>query len=99
LLLALASLHNFPHIVGLLFSGGHRTVRLGGRLSSLPDHHTIKFGFQEAEPWAVALQEMVNIEIPKHYTASPSSYTGTPHLTINREATIDLDSSTAFEGA
>jgi len=42
--------------------------------------------------------EMVNIEIPKHYTASPSSYSGTPHLTINREATIDLDSSNAFEG-
>ncbi|XTI87223.1 S-adenosylmethionine decarboxylase [Cenococcum geophilum] len=41
---------------------------------------------------------MVNIEIPKHYTASPSSYSGTPHLTINREATIDLDSSNAFEG-
>ncbi|KAI9847898.1 MAG: spermidine resistance protein [Sclerophora amabilis] len=39
---------------------------------------------------------MVNIEIPKHYTASPSE--GTPHLTINREATIDLDSSNAFEG-
>jgi S-adenosylmethionine decarboxylase len=41
---------------------------------------------------------MVNIEIPSHYTASPSSFTGTPHLTINREATVDLDSSTAFEG-
>ena len=41
---------------------------------------------------------MVNIEIPSHYTASPSSFSGTPHLTINREATIDLDSSTAFEG-
>ncbi|KAI9829677.1 MAG: hypothetical protein M1819_006048 [Sarea resinae] len=41
---------------------------------------------------------MVNIEIPKHYTASPSSFSGTPHLTINREATIDLDSSNAFEG-
>ncbi|KAF2140375.1 uncharacterized protein K452DRAFT_327724 [Aplosporella prunicola CBS 121167] len=37
-------------------------------------------------------------EIPKHYTGSPSSYYGTPHLTINREATIDLDSSNAFEG-
>jgi S-adenosylmethionine decarboxylase len=42
--------------------------------------------------------EMVNIEIPKHYTHSPSSHAGTPHLTINREATIDLDSSNAFEG-
>ncbi|OCK84451.1 S-adenosylmethionine decarboxylase [Lepidopterella palustris CBS 459.81] len=41
---------------------------------------------------------MVNIEIPRNYTASPSSYAGTPHLTINREATIDLDSSNAFEG-
>ncbi|KAI9676372.1 MAG: spermidine resistance protein [Caeruleum heppii] len=39
---------------------------------------------------------MVNIEIPKHYTASPSE--GTPHLTINHEATFDLDSSNAFEG-
>ena len=42
---------------------------------------------------------MVNLEIPRHYTVSPSSHTGTPlHLTINREATIDLDSSNAFEG-
>ena len=41
---------------------------------------------------------MVNFDIPKHYTASPSSLTGTPHLTINREATQDLDSSNAFEG-
>lgn len=40
---------------------------------------------------------MVN-EIPAHYTGSPSSFTGMPHLTINREATIDLDSSNAFEG-
>jgi len=38
------------------------------------------------------------LRFPKNYTASPSSYTGTPHLTINREATIDLDSSNAFEG-
>lgn len=37
-------------------------------------------------------------EIPNHYTHSPSSYYGTPHLTINKEATIDLDSSSAFEG-
>lgn len=41
---------------------------------------------------------MVNIEVPKHYTGSPSSFSGTPHLTINREATVDLDSSNAFEG-
>ncbi|KAF2200909.1 S-adenosylmethionine decarboxylase [Delitschia confertaspora ATCC 74209] len=41
---------------------------------------------------------MVNIEIPKNYTASPSSHAGTPHLTINKEATIDLDSTNAFEG-
>ena len=41
---------------------------------------------------------MVNIEIPQHYTGSPSSLSGTPYLTINREATVDLDSSNAFEG-
>ncbi|KAF2087633.1 S-adenosylmethionine decarboxylase [Saccharata proteae CBS 121410] len=42
---------------------------------------------------------MVNLDIPKHYTESPAgSYSGTPHLTINREAIIDLDSSNAFEG-
>lgn len=41
---------------------------------------------------------MVNTEIPKHYTASPSSFSGTPLLTINRDATVDLDSSNAFEG-
>jgi S-adenosylmethionine decarboxylase len=39
---------------------------------------------------------MVNLDIPSSYTFSPSE--GTPHLTINREATIDLDSSNAFEG-
>ncbi|KAI9807226.1 MAG: hypothetical protein M1825_005944 [Sarcosagium campestre] len=39
---------------------------------------------------------MVNIEIPKHYTYSPCE--GTPHLTINKNATVDLDSSNAFEG-
>lgn len=38
------------------------------------------------------------VDIPKHYTASPSSHIGTPHLTINKEATIDLDSTNAFEG-
>ncbi|KAK4996250.1 spermidine resistance protein [Elasticomyces elasticus] len=41
---------------------------------------------------------MVDIAIPPHYTASPSSLSGTPHLTINREATVDLDSTNAFEG-
>jgi S-adenosylmethionine decarboxylase len=41
---------------------------------------------------------MINTEIPKNYTASPSSHYDTPHLTINREATIDLDSTNAFEG-
>ncbi|KAJ8071184.1 hypothetical protein OCU04_001523 [Sclerotinia nivalis] len=39
---------------------------------------------------------MVNLEIPSEYTFSPSE--GTPQLTINRDATIDLDSSNAFEG-
>ena len=42
--------------------------------------------------------EMLEIPIPKNYTESPSSYAGTPHLTINREATVDLDSTNAFEG-
>ena len=42
--------------------------------------------------------EMVNTDIPKHYTASPSSFSGTPHLTINREVTLDLDSTNSFEG-
>lgn len=41
---------------------------------------------------------MVNTEIPKHYTASPSSFSGTPHLTINHDVTIDLDVTNAFEG-
>jgi len=41
---------------------------------------------------------MVNTEIPKIYTASPSSFSGTPHLTINRDVTIDLDSTNSFEG-
>jgi len=39
---------------------------------------------------------MVNIDIPNDYTVSPSS--ATPHLTINRDVTIDLDSTNAFEG-
>ncbi|KAL9110735.1 MAG: hypothetical protein Q9227_004727 [Pyrenula ochraceoflavens] len=41
---------------------------------------------------------MVNTGIPKHYTTSPSSFSGTPSLTINREAALDVDSSNAFEG-
>ncbi|WPH03844.1 Hypothetical protein R9X50_00672700 [Acrodontium crateriforme] len=42
---------------------------------------------------------MVDIQIPKNYTNSPSSLSGTPHLTINRDITaFDLDSSNAFEG-
>jgi len=39
---------------------------------------------------------MVNFEVPSQHTFSPSE--GTPQLTINRDATIDLDSSNAFEG-
>ena len=43
--------------------------------------------------------EMVNTEIPRNYTNSPSSFNGTPSLTINRDITsLDLDSSNAFEG-
>ena len=41
---------------------------------------------------------MVNIGIPKNYTASPSSFSGTPSLKINHEVALDLDSSNAFEG-
>lgn len=41
---------------------------------------------------------MVDTGIPKNYTASPSSFSGTPHLTINRDVTIDLDSTNVFEG-
>ncbi|OOF94375.1 hypothetical protein ASPCADRAFT_208890 [Aspergillus carbonarius ITEM 5010] len=41
---------------------------------------------------------MVYIGIPQHYTTSPSSFMGTPSLTINHEATQDLDSTNAFEG-
>lgn len=41
---------------------------------------------------------MVNTDIPKHYTASPSSFSGTPLLTINREVTVDLDATNVFEG-
>ncbi|KAI9777262.1 MAG: spermidine resistance protein [Geoglossum umbratile] len=39
---------------------------------------------------------MVTIDIPRLYAASPSE--GTPHLTINHKATLDLDSTNAFEG-
>ncbi|CAG8956282.1 hypothetical protein HYFRA_00003662 [Hymenoscyphus fraxineus] len=39
---------------------------------------------------------MADLNVPTETTFSPSE--GTPHLTINREATIDLDSSNAFEG-
>lgn len=42
---------------------------------------------------------MVNTAIPPNYTNSPSSLSGTPHWTINRDITaLDLDSSNAFEG-
>ncbi|KAK5166610.1 spermidine resistance protein [Saxophila tyrrhenica] len=42
---------------------------------------------------------MVNTEIPVNYTNSPSSFNGTPSLTINRDiSTLDLESSNAFEG-
>ncbi|KAJ5853732.1 hypothetical protein N7534_006275 [Penicillium rubens] len=41
---------------------------------------------------------MVYVGIPTNYTASPSSFAGTPSLTINYEATQDLDSTNAFEG-
>ena len=41
---------------------------------------------------------MVNIGIPRNYTASPSSFAQTPSLRINHEAAQDLDSSNAFEG-
>ena len=41
---------------------------------------------------------MVNFDIPKHYTTSPSSLFGTPHLTINKDVTVDLDSTNSFEG-
>jgi S-adenosylmethionine decarboxylase len=41
---------------------------------------------------------MVYVGIPQNYTQSPSSFAGTPSLTINYEATQDLDSTNAFEG-
>jgi S-adenosylmethionine decarboxylase len=39
---------------------------------------------------------MASMEISHAHALSASQ--GTPHLTINRDATIDLDSSNAFEG-
>jgi len=39
-----------------------------------------------------------NVNIPKNYTASPSSFVGTPHLTVNRDAIYELEESTHFEG-
>lgn len=42
---------------------------------------------------------MVNTEIPKNYSASPSSFSGTPLLTINSDVAVDHESSNAFEGA
>lgn len=56
--------------------------------------HYQLLNFNNCNP--ISYAEMVNLEIPSEYTFSPSE--GTPHLTINREATIDLDSSNAFEG-
>ncbi|EEP79019.1 adenosylmethionine decarboxylase [Uncinocarpus reesii 1704] len=41
---------------------------------------------------------MVSIDIPNNYSTSSSSFVGTPSLTINHGATVDLDSSNAFEG-
>ncbi|KAI9791629.1 MAG: spermidine resistance protein [Peltula sp. TS41687] len=40
---------------------------------------------------------MVDIDIPQKYAVAPTGE-GTPHLTIHPEATIDLDSTNAFEG-
>jgi S-adenosylmethionine decarboxylase len=40
---------------------------------------------------------MVNIGTPKNFAASASSFAGTS-LSINHEATLDLDSTNAFEG-
>lgn len=41
---------------------------------------------------------MVNIDIPQQHIGSPASVSGTPHLTINKDVTVDLDSTNAFEG-
>ncbi|KAI9726050.1 MAG: spermidine resistance protein [Chrysothrix sp. TS-e1954] len=41
---------------------------------------------------------MVDIAISQHNTDLSSSISGTPLLTINRDATLDADSSNAFEG-
>ena len=42
---------------------------------------------------------MISSEIPKNYTLSPSSFSGTPKLTINHDVAADLDSTNVFEGA
>ncbi|KAI9854520.1 MAG: spermidine resistance protein [Trichoglossum hirsutum] len=39
---------------------------------------------------------MVTVDIPRHTTASPLE--DAPHITINHEAALDLESSNAFEG-
>lgn len=39
---------------------------------------------------------MVNLEVPRDYTFSPSE--AATHLTINHDVAADLDSSDAFEG-
>ncbi|KAL8784979.1 MAG: hypothetical protein Q9213_003640 [Squamulea squamosa] len=41
---------------------------------------------------------MVSTGIPSNCTTYSSSFSGTPLLTINHEATIDLDSTNSFEG-
>ena len=43
--------------------------------------------------------DMISSEIPKNYTLNPSSFSGTPQLTINHDVAADLDSTNAFEGA
>ena len=42
--------------------------------------------------------DMINSEIPKNYTLNPSSFSGTPQLTINHDVAAELDSTNAFEG-
>ena len=67
------------------------------RKISGPDHSTPQPGISK-DFVRLTDKDMVNIGIPKNYTASPSSFSGTPSVTINHEATQDLDSSNAFEG-
>lgn len=44
-------------------------------------------------------EDMVDVRPPRNHPASPSSsYVGAASLTINHEATLDLDSTNAFEG-